>query len=38
MNPTRVLSLEEIMAQAWQHAGQLYKRGGIEIIPRWPVL
>lgn len=28
----------EIMAQARTHATALYRRAGIEIIPRWPVL
>lgn len=36
----QLLSLdeEEIIAEARQHAGALYKRAGIEIKPRWPVL
>ncbi len=29
---------EEVMAQARQHANQLYRRADIEIKPRWPVL
>jgi cytosine/adenosine deaminase-related metal-dependent hydrolase len=29
---------EEVMEQARQHANQLYRRAGIEIRPRWPVL
>ncbi|MGH2506500.1 MAG: amidohydrolase [Ktedonobacteraceae bacterium] len=29
---------EEIKVQARQHARELYKRAGIEIKPRWPVL
>lgn len=29
---------EEIIAEAQKHAGELYKRAGIEIKPRWPVL
>jgi cytosine/adenosine deaminase-related metal-dependent hydrolase len=28
---------EEIMQQARQHANALYKRAGIEIVPKWPV-
>src|SRR5579863_690659 len=28
----------EIMAQARTHAAALYRRAGIEIVPRWPVL
>ena len=28
----------EVMEQAHQHAGALYRRAGIEIKPRWPVL
>jgi cytosine/adenosine deaminase-related metal-dependent hydrolase len=29
---------DEVMEQAQQHAQALYKRAGIEIIPKWPVL
>ncbi len=29
---------EEIMAQARQNASELYRRAGIEITPKWPVL
>jgi len=29
---------DEVMAQAQQHAQALYKRAGIEIAPKWPVL
>jgi hypothetical protein len=32
-----LLTLDEVMAQARQHAGQLYQTAGIEIRPRWPV-
>jgi cytosine/adenosine deaminase-related metal-dependent hydrolase len=29
---------DEVMEQAQQHAQALYKRAGIEITPKWPVL
>jgi cytosine/adenosine deaminase-related metal-dependent hydrolase len=29
---------QEVMAQARQHANQLYQRAGIEIKPKWPLL
>jgi cytosine/adenosine deaminase-related metal-dependent hydrolase len=29
---------DEVMEQAQQHAQALYKRAGIEIVPKWPVL
>lgn len=28
---------EEVMEQANQHASALYKRAGIELVPKWPV-
>lgn len=36
----RLLTMDEdeVMEQAHQHAGALYRRAGIEIKPRWPVL
>src|SRR5947209_6472308 len=32
------LDEEEVMEQAQQHAQGLYKRAGIEIAPKWPIL
>ena len=32
------LDEDEVMEQAQQHAQALYKRAGIEIAPKWPVL
>jgi cytosine/adenosine deaminase-related metal-dependent hydrolase len=32
------MSEEEVKNQARLHAGQVYKRAGIDIKPRWPVL
>ncbi len=34
----KTMKEEEIIAEAHKHAGPLYKRAGIEIKPRWPVL